>query len=68
VYVLDKDNKVQTRSIVPKLRIPHLYVIESGVSTSDRIIYEGIQNVKDGMKVIPEMISMTKIIADLRNK
>ena len=68
VYVLDKDNKVQTRSIVPRLRIPHLYVIESGVSTNDRIIYEGIQNVKDGMKVIPEMIPMAKIITDLRNK
>ncbi|MDR6560677.1 MULTISPECIES: efflux RND transporter periplasmic adaptor subunit [unclassified Arcicella] len=68
VYVLDKDNKVQTRSIVPRLRIPHLYVIETGLTTSDRIIYEGIQNVKDGMKIIPEMISMTKIIADLRSK
>ncbi|MBB6001520.1 efflux RND transporter periplasmic adaptor subunit [Arcicella rosea] len=68
VFVVDKNNKIQTRNIVPKLRIPHLFIIQSGVSTSDRIIYEGIQNLKDGMTIIPEMIAMDKIITELRSK
>lgn len=68
VFVVDKNNKIQTRNVVPKLRIPHLFIIQSGVSTSDRIIYEGIQNLKDGMTIIPEMIAMDKIIKELRSK
>jgi membrane fusion protein (multidrug efflux system) len=66
VYVLTNDNKVQSRNIIPKLRIPHLYVIESGVNTGDRIIYEGIQNVKDGMKIIPRVVSMKQIMNELQ--
>ncbi|MEZ4905972.1 MAG: efflux RND transporter periplasmic adaptor subunit [Spirosomataceae bacterium] len=65
VYVLDKQNKVQMRPFVPKLRMPHLYLVESGLSQNDRIIYEGIQDIKVGMTVQPKMISLKPIIAQL---
>ena len=68
VYVLDKDNKVQMRSFVPKLRIPHLYILESGLSMNDRIIYEGIQDMKVGMQVEPEMVSLRQIINQLEQQ
>ncbi|MFO0792946.1 MAG: efflux RND transporter periplasmic adaptor subunit [Candidatus Brocadiaceae bacterium] len=64
VFTVDSDNTVKMRSIVPKLRIPHLYVIESGLSSDDRIIYEGIQQAKEGDKIIPEVISMKQILAE----
>ncbi len=64
VFTVDSHNTVKMRSIVPKLRIPHLYVIESGLSSNDRIIYEGIQLVKEGDKIIPEVISMKQILAE----
>jgi RND family efflux transporter MFP subunit len=53
VYVVNKDNVVQMRSIIPLLRLPLLYVIQSGLSAEDNIIYEGIQRVKEGDKITP---------------
>jgi len=64
VFTVDSDDTVKMRGIVPKLRIPHLYVIESGLSSNDRIIYEGIQLVKEGDEIIPEVISMKQILAE----
>jgi RND family efflux transporter MFP subunit len=65
VYVLDKDNVVSTKSFVPKLTLPHLYVVESGLSKDDRIIYDGIQLVKEGQKIIPELKTMPQFTASV---
>ena len=65
VYVVDDQNKVQMRSIVPKLRMPHLYVLESGISPNDKVIYEGLQDMRVGMSVKPEMKSLATILPQL---
>lgn len=62
VYVLDKNNKVKTRQIHVQTRMPHLYIISGGLKTSDRIIYEGIQTVEDGMIIQPKMLEMKTIL------
>jgi RND family efflux transporter MFP subunit len=66
VYVVDENNKVKMKSFVPKLRIPHLYIVASGLSPSDKIVYEGLQNMKVGMQINTEFVSMKTIIAGLR--
>lgn len=65
VYVIDDMNVVQLRGIKASLRIPHLYIIESGLSANDRILYEGIQRVKEGDQVTTEVVTMKSIIAQL---
>ncbi len=65
VFVVNENNKVQMKSFVPKLRIPHLYILESGLSANDKIIYEGIQDVKDGMLINAEVVPMKTIITAL---
>jgi membrane fusion protein (multidrug efflux system) len=65
VYVVDEQNRARMKNFVPKLRIPHLYVVESGLNPSDKIIYEGIQDVKEGMIVATEQIPQKTIIAEL---
>jgi RND family efflux transporter MFP subunit len=57
VYVVNKDNVVELRSIVPYLRMPHFYVVASGLTANDNIIYEGIQRVNEGDKITPKPIS-----------
>ena len=52
VYLLDKDNKVKVRSFKPIQRYGIFYIVE-GFEEGDRIIYEGIQQVKDGFQVEP---------------
>jgi len=64
VYVVDSTNTVQIRSIVIGNRIPNLYVITSGLLPTDKVIYEGIQRVKEGVKIDYEVKSMKSIIQE----
>jgi RND family efflux transporter MFP subunit len=54
VYVVDSTNHISQRLIIPSHRIPHLYAIQSGLDPEDRIVYEGIQRVKEGDLINPE--------------
>lgn len=56
VFILDKTNTVKVRSFKPVRRFGLFYVAE-GFETGDKIIYEGIQQVKDGMVISPATIS-----------
>jgi len=62
VFVVNKDNVVQLRKIVPSIRMPQLYVITSGLTAQDKFIYEGIQRVKEGDKIVPETVLFSQII------
>ncbi len=61
VYVIDKSNKVKLKPITTNSRMPHFYIVDSGLTPNDKIIYEGIQNIKDGMTVDPQFIEMNEI-------
>ncbi len=65
VFVVGADNKVKMRAIVPKITLSQLYVVQSGLSASDRILYEGIQTVKEGDIIQPELISAPQLMAQL---
>lgn len=65
VYVLDNKNVVSMRNITPKVRLPHLFIIEKGLSPADKILYEGIQIVSEGETIIPEPVSLKQIISQL---
>lgn len=62
VYIVDNDNTVQIRKIIPSVRLPHLFAVSSGLSSQDKIIYEGIQRVKEGDKIIPEQVLLSQIL------
>ncbi|MBL7712816.1 MAG: efflux RND transporter periplasmic adaptor subunit [Chitinophagaceae bacterium] len=53
VFLLDEHNKVSMHSFVPRARIEQYYIVKSGLSAGDRIVYEGIQNIRDGVEVKP---------------
>lgn len=55
VYVVDAENTIRRKNFIPKLRLPHLYVIESGLSVSDRILFKGLQHVREGEKIDTEL-------------
>jgi RND family efflux transporter MFP subunit len=50
VFVVNAQNVVEQKAIVPVVRMDNLYIVE-GVSTNDRIVFEGIQTIKVGDKV-----------------
>lgn len=67
VFRVDENNIARQTEIHPRLRIPHFYILESGLKTSDRILYEGVQRVKDGESIAVEEISSKAVFANLSN-
>lgn len=57
VYVLDNANIVKIKSFVPGGRVNQYYIVKSGLDSGDRVVYEGIQDIKEGMKVLPRQMS-----------
>ncbi len=60
VYVVDEHNMVHMKAFVPAQRIDHYYVVKSGLSANDKIVYEGVQILRDGETINPEMITDNK--------
>lgn len=65
VYVVDSNNKIRSRNIKIGQRIPHLYVVTGGLSVKDQILFEGIQSVSDGDKIIPDFEPLRKLMPNL---
>ncbi|WP_127137814.1 efflux RND transporter periplasmic adaptor subunit [Flagellimonas oceanensis] len=51
VFVLDENDTVQQREIVVGAELPHLFVVEKGLSLNDKVLLEGIRMVKSGEKI-----------------
>ena len=68
VYVLDNKNKVKSRAIKASFRMPHFYIVDEGLTKTDRIIYEGIQDIKDGITVTPQFVEMKQIVKKLETE
>ncbi|MCG2615740.1 efflux RND transporter periplasmic adaptor subunit [Terrimonas sp. NA20] len=62
VFVLNKDNKVNMRSIEADTRLEDLIVVKSGLKNGDRIVYEGVQNVREGNTVKPRLLSFNTLL------
>lgn len=58
LYVVNAENTVQRRDVTLGRLIDGLQVIEEGVKPDDWIIVNGIQRVRDGMKVQPQRAPM----------
>ena len=63
MFVVDENNRVKMTNFVPKVRFSYYYIVESGLEPGDRIVYEGIQSIRDGMTINPETVSMDSLIA-----
>ena len=67
VFVVDAQNKVKMRSIVPKGRISHFYWVDSGIKIGEKVIFEGVQSLKDGNTVKPFPISSDSLLVQSPN-
>jgi len=65
VFVLDSQNKVKMQEFKPRTRFSHFYIVESGLEPGDRVVYEGIQNIRDGAQIVPEYIAMDSLLAPM---
>jgi membrane fusion protein (multidrug efflux system) len=62
VFVVQANNTVKLKSFEPQLRISGYYIVKSGLNPGDRIVYEGIQNIKDGSLIKPVSIAAELVL------
>jgi membrane fusion protein (multidrug efflux system) len=62
VYVVDSNQKVRRKSIVIELQLGRLAIIKSGLKPNDLVLFEGIQNVKEGDSIRVNQISALESI------
>ncbi|MBK8161304.1 MAG: efflux RND transporter periplasmic adaptor subunit [Rhodospirillaceae bacterium] len=58
VLVLDKDNKVAYRSIDMGPKLEGLRIVRSGLAKGDKVVVNGLQRVRPGMPVDPQLVPM----------
>lgn len=68
VFVVDNKSVVRSRNITISTQMPDLYVVGSGISEGDKILLEGVQNVKDDDKIKYEYQSPKVVLSHLQLK
>ncbi|ULQ57747.1 efflux RND transporter periplasmic adaptor subunit [Flavihumibacter rivuli] len=53
VFTVDQSNRIHQRSFIPGSRLAQSYLVVSGLQPGEKIVYEGAQNLRDGMEVKP---------------
>jgi membrane fusion protein (multidrug efflux system) len=68
VFLVGADNKLKVKGFVPKSRLSHFYIIESGLQEGDRIVYEGIKYARDGMLITPSNLPTDSVLVKSSTK
>jgi len=66
VFVVDKKGIVKSKNIKVAYELPDLYVVSEGVTSSDKILLEGVQKVKDDQKVETKFQDPKKVLSSLK--
>ncbi|MDX6745181.1 efflux RND transporter periplasmic adaptor subunit [Polaribacter sp. PL03] len=65
VFVVDKNNVVKQHEIIIGAELPHLFIIEKGLTEEDTILLEGIRMVKNNEKIHTKFLEPTKVMSEL---
>jgi membrane fusion protein (multidrug efflux system) len=64
VFVVDKDDVVHQREIVIQHEMDDIFIIRSGLGVNDRIVLEGVRQVRDGEKTEFESRKLEEVLAN----
>lgn len=65
VYIVDKDNVIRSREITIAAELPHIFVVRSGLKKDDKILLEGLRQVKENEKIKYKFEQPDAVIAHL---
>jgi membrane fusion protein (multidrug efflux system) len=68
VYVVDEEGVVQQRRIEIGLELEDLFVVKRGIELGDKIIFEGIRQVRDGDRIEFDFQQPEEILSHLKNQ
>lgn len=58
VFVVGEDNKVETRLVQTGPTVKEFWLIKEGLKPGEKVIYEGLQQVREGQVVNPEIVDI----------
>jgi membrane fusion protein (multidrug efflux system) len=65
VFIVDQNDVVRQKEIKVGAELPHLFIVEEGLSEKDRILLDGIRMVKDKEKIHVEYQEPNTVISNL---
>jgi len=65
VYVLDKNNVIRSREITIAAELPHIFVVKSGLNKDDKILLEGLRQVRENEKIHSKFVKPDSVISHL---
>ena len=66
VFLLNDNQTVTMKSFTPVARVGDYYLVGKGLNESDQIVYEGIQNIREGMVIVPKLVTQEQLLKDNR--
>ncbi len=64
-YIVNDKNIIELRKLTISHRLSHFYVVETGLQPNDKIVFEGIQKLKEGDTIMPKQLSYKNVILQL---
>ncbi len=65
VFVIDKNNTVQSRKITIGEELPHLYLVTAGLAETDKILIEGLRKVNENDKIEYDFVKPESVLSHL---
>ena len=65
VYVIDKEGVVKSREIEIAAELPHIFVVQRGLSEGDKILLEGLRQVRENEKIHYHFVKPDSVISHL---
>ncbi|MEZ4829079.1 MAG: efflux RND transporter periplasmic adaptor subunit [Bacteroidia bacterium] len=65
VFVLDADNVIKSRQITVGAEMPHLYAVIEGLTENDKILLEGLRQVRENDKIEVKFLDPHEVITHL---
>lgn len=65
VYVVDKDNAIRSREITVGAELPHIFMVVGGLKKEDKILLEGLRQVKENEKIHYQFIQPDSVMSNL---
>lgn len=66
VYIVDANGKVKMKSFEVSARVGTYYLVAEGLKPGDRIVYEGVQRVKDGATISAKLVEPVADVAAVK--
>lgn len=65
VYVVDQNNRVQSREITIAAELPHIFLVATGLHKTDKILLEGLRQVRENQEIRYHLIKPESVIPHL---